>query len=751
MSKTLKIWSGLGLGLIVLVLAGLYRTALAQEAPAPAPTVAAEPKAPVAPKPEDVRAEREKFDRLGSRVSRILAAVIPRVHLFQQPVSDAIAAKAVDLYLDALDPDRIFFLRSDEEQFRRDSANLARDFRDGNLAFAWQVQDRFDARVRNRLEFVRQTLSQGFDLQSKEEYEWRRNKAMRAADEAAWDDLWRRKLQHEYVARMVSVKLAEDSGTKEEPAAATGSVRTPGAAELEREVIANGGAEGLEDRELTPEEFLAKRYRQYERLIGAPDSETIVAAFLSSFTMAYDPHSEYMSPMQTEDFDINMKLKLVGIGAVLTSEDGAAKIERIMPGGPAELDGRLQPGDRIIAVGQDDQTPEEILHLPLSRAVRKIRGSKGSRVTLVYWPAGDISGSTERRIELVRDEVKLEESAAKSKVVELPGADGQVRRMGLITLPEFYADFKPAGDSEARRCSTDVKRLLKELEGQNIDGIALDLRNNGGGSLQDAIDLAGFFIRSGPIVQVRSARQVEVHSDPDPEMLYAGPMVVLVNRMSASASEIVAAALQDYGRAIVIGDSKTHGKGSVQALLPLEVRGADLGSFKVTNASFYRINGQSTQVEGVKSDIVVSSVFDGMKIGEEYLENAMPWSVVDPAFYATLSDQAPPMDILRGQSEQRRNGDAAFQKREELLKRIRERTNANRISLNFEERLAMARADRELNEEQRKLMGATPANDESPTQDAVLMEALRVLSDICRWRDALRGSSPQEEVLAEAA
>ena len=750
MNKTFKL--GCGLGLAVLWLTGPYRPSLAQEVPAPAPAIEAEAGGIVTPAAEDVLAEREKFDRLGSRVSRILSAVIPRVHLFQQPVSDAIAAKAVGLYLDALDPDRIFLLRSDEDEFRRDSASLARDFRDGNMAFAWRVHDRFNGRVRNRLEFVRRTLEQGFDLQSHEQYEWRRSKTLRAADEAAWDDLWKRKLQHEYVARLVSVKLAEESGADAAPApAAASSGRTPAAADLEREVISNGGENGLEDRELAPEEFLAKRYRQYERLIGTPDAETIVASFISSFTMAFDPHSEYMSPMQTEDFDINMKLKLVGIGAVLTSEDGAAKIERIMPGGPAEIDGRLQPGDRIIAVGQGDRKPEEILHLPLSRAVRKIRGSKGSRVTLVYWPASDISGATERRIVLVRDEVKLEESAAKSKVVELPGDDGRVRRMGLITLPEFYADFKPSGDAEARRCSTDVKRLLKELMGQKIDGIALDLRNNGGGSLQDAIDLAGYFIRSGPIVQVRSARQVEVHSDPDPEMIYDGPMVVLVNRMSASASEIVAAALQDYGRAIVVGDSKTHGKGSVQALLPLDVRGDDLGSFKVTNASFYRINGQSTQVEGVKSDIVVSSVFDGMKIGEEYLENAMPWSVVDPAFYATLADQAPPMDLLRRKSEQRRNGDAAFQKREELLHRIRERTNANMISLNFEERLAMARADRVLNDEQRALMGADAEDDEAPGQDAVLLEALRVLSDICLWRDTLRGSAPKEEALAEAA
>ncbi len=723
--------------------------AAATPAPAGAPTVTGPSDAG---KARDAAADRQKFERIGARVMRVLTAVIPRAHLFQQPINDSIAAKAVELYLDTLDPDRIFFLQSDEDAFRRESPALTRAFRDGDLSFAWRVYERFQERVRNRMEFVRGALQQKFDLASHETYEWKRSKVARAADEAAWDALWKKKLLNEYVTRVVSVKMADESGKAQadKPAAAG---RRPSSLDMEKELVENGGEDGAKDRNLTPEEFLAKRYRQYDRVLSTPDAETVVAAFISSFTMAYDPHSEYMSPMQAEDFDINMKLKLVGVGAVLTPEDGAAKIDRVMPGGPADRDGRLQPGDRIIAVGQGDQEPEDILQLPLSRAVKKIRGEKGSKVTLVYWPANDVSGTTEKRITLVRDEVKLEDAAAKSRVVDIPGDDGRVRHMGLITLPEFYADFNPGKNAEPRRCSSDVKQLIKELVGRKVDGIALDLRDNGGGSLTDAIEMAGFFIRSGPVVQVRNARQVDVLSDPDPEMLYDGPMVVLVNRMSASASEIVAAALQDYGRAVVIGDSKTHGKGSVQALLPLEIRGDDLGSFKVTNASFYRINGQSTQVEGVKSDIVVSSVFDGMKIGEEYLPNAMPWSVVDPAFYATLAEQAPPLDVLRKKSENRRTADEAFQKREALLGRVRDRTNAETISLNLDERLAMARADRELNEAQRKLMGleADDKDKDAPQKDPVLMEALRVLSDISAWRESLHPSKNADSSLANAA
>jgi carboxyl-terminal processing protease len=734
-----------------LLRSGLCAAALLVAAPGPA----AEPPA----------LEKDAFVATGARAARVLSAIIPRAHLFHQPVTDAIAAKALDLYFDALDFDRTFFLASDLEEFRREIPRLARAFRDGDLAIAFRIYDRYQERVRDRLAFVETQLNAGFDLQSTEAYLWRRRNAPRAATPAEWDALWRRKLQHEYVARLVAVQLAAETPEAAAETAVNGSRRRPDAAEAERRQIAGGDGSAGRDAHLTPEEFLRRRYRQFDAMLRTQDAEQVVDRFLSAFTSAFDPHSEYMSPARTEDFDINMKLMLVGIGAQLMPEDGAAKIERVIPGGPADRDGRLQPGDRIIAVGQGDEPPEDILHMPLYRAVRKIRGEKGTPVTLVYWPANDISGSTEHRVTLIREEVKLEEQAAKRRIIELPGDDGRPRKLGLITLPEFYADFRPGPGQEPRRSATDVRRILEELRAEGVEGIALDLRNNGGGSLPDAIEMAGFFIRSGPVVQVRDARQVQVLSDPDPAVVYDGPMVVLINRMSASASEIVAAALQDYGRAILIGDSKTHGKGSVQSLLPLEVRGERLGSFKVTTANFYRISGGSTQVKGVEPDIIVPSVFDGMELGEEFLPNAMPWTMVDPAFYATLVNQAPPVDVLRAQSSRRRAEDEAFQTRASLLERIRARVNAETISLNLEERLAMARADRELDRMQRTLLGGeTPEEaamnlddaESADTPDAVaegaverdpvLMEAMRILGDIVDYQIALK---PEVDVAAK--
>ena len=333
---------------------------------------------------------------------------------------------------------------------------------------------------------------------------------------------------------------------------------------------------------LSPEEFIINRYEELLSTMQSFDEEMLLQRYLSAFSQVYDQHSDYLTPSVVEDFDINMKLSLVGIGAMLRPDEGAAKIVRIIPGGPAEIDGRLQPGDKIIAVAQGDEEPESIY--TTTQAVRKIRGEIDSKVVLTIIPAEDKSG-TRTKSKLVRAEVKLEEQAAKSTLHEIESDSGETHKLGVITLPDFYADFKAtqANEINAGRASTDVKRLLKELQQEDIDGLIVDLRNNGGGSLVEAVDIAGLFIPSGPIVQVKERKGIKILPDADPEINYKGPLIILVNRLSASASEILAAALQDYKRAIIVGDEHTHGKGTVQTLLSL---GERKGSLKLTTQGF---------------------------------------------------------------------------------------------------------------------------------------------------------------------
>lgn len=688
--------------------------------------------------PATTRAHSDDIIATGRKAARVLAAMLPRTHLQRIELDDAIAARAFDLFIDSLDFDRTWLLTSDVDEFRRDVTRLDDMLRAGDLSFAFRVNDRFMERMRDRIEFVNRVLMEGIVTTNRDTYVWRRRDAPRAADTNEWNELWRRKITNEYISRLVAVELARSSATN---AAATNAASAAAAADSRKVEPDLADVEGdRRDPHLTPEDFIRRRYRQFRTVLEDSDEESLIDRFLSAFTQAFDPHSEYMTAARTEDFDISMRLSLVGIGAQLSSEDGAAKIERLIPGGPAERDGRLQVGDRIIAVGQGDEEPVDVLHWPLYKVVRLIRGEKGTRVTLVYWPASDVSGATERRITLVRDEVRLEEQAAKSRVREVEASRGRRYRFGIVSLPEFYADFK-ARSGEARRSSTDVRNRLQDLIREGVQGIALDLRNNGGGSLPDAIEIAGLFIRSGPIVQVRDLRGVQVLSDPDPAIVYDGPLVVLVNRSSASASEIVAAALQDYGRAVIIGDRKTHGKGTVQTLLPLDNRNSSLGSLKVTTAAFYRIAGGSTQMRGVAPDIVLPSFLDAMEVGEEFLPHALPWTVVDPAYYAVLLDMVPPLDVLRERSERRRAEAPAFQARAALIARFQRRMNTAEISLNLEERLRTARTDRELDEAQRAATRAG-GEDSDDSADLVLQEALQVLLDIARWREVSRSAEP---------
>lgn len=670
------------------------------------------------------------------RLGKTLSVLMPRAHFLHLAVDDEIAKRALDLYIDALDYDHTYFMAKDIEEFRAKVTDLDDAFKRGDMTMAFTIFNRFRERVTDRAAFVENMLKKAPDVSKDESYTWKRKDSPWAADEAAWNDLWRRKIKHEYVTREVAVKLAPPKETAAKDAAAPEDRRDPSGSE--KNVVQ--GADTLEDLQLATTEFVIKRHRQFKIIMDDSDEEFALDRYVSAFTQSYDPHSDYMSPASTEDFDMTMSLSLSGIGAQLVSEDGAAKITRIMPGGPVERDGRLKVGDRIVAVGEAGKDVIDILHWPLYKAVRKIRGPKGTKVTLVVWPASDITGATEKKVDLTRDEIKLEEQAAKASVKEIPGPNGKTFKLGVLTLPEFYADFKAGG--AGRRASTDVRNLLVDLKKQGIEGLAFDLRNNGGGSLPDAIEIAGLFIHSGPVVQVKDSRGVQVLGDPDPDMVYDGPMVVLCNRMSASASEIVAAALQDYGRAVVIGDSKTHGKGSVQTVVPLDGDEKKLGSLKMTSAAFYRIAGGSTQLKGVVSDIVIPSVFDTMEMGEEFLPHALPYSVVDQAFYATLVDQYPPIAELRDASKIRRDNDSRFKVRTDLLSRLEKRMAGKEITIKFDDRMKLAKSEKELDDLQR----AAGDDGEETTKDGkvdeekkfkedlVLQESLRVLADIVAWK-----------------
>ena len=651
------------------------------------------------------------------RIAARVADRLPHVHLNRNKFDDSIATNALAIFIDSFDFDRTYFLASDIAEFQQQATLLDDQIKDGDTSFAQVVFERFKERVLDRVAYVNQLLDKGFDLTVDETYRWKREKELWAATEAEWNELWRKKVKNEYVGRVAMLE-----------------VPTPEEDEKDLKAEAEESGEAVEEEKvLSPEEFVRERYEQYQKVVETNfDEENILQRYLSAFTQSYDPHSDYLSPRGVEDFDIHMSLSLVGIGAMLKTDDGAAEITKIIAGGPADQDGRLKAGDKIIAVAQGNETPVSIMHWPLSKAVRLIRGEVGTEVVLTIIPAEDKTGTRTKRLHLIRDKVKLEEQAASGDVFDSVGTNALPHRLGVVTLPEFYADFEAArrGDSDARSASTDILNILNRFATNQVDGVILDLRNDGGGSLPEAITITGMFIPLGPVVQVRESRGVSVLPDGDPTTVYSGPLVVLVNRISASASEIVAAALQDYGRAVIVGDSKTHGKGTVQTVQPLSRLSDDLGSLKVTTASFYRIAGGSTQMRGVVPDIVLPSLFDTLEIGEEFLPNALPWSQVNKAYYRLWSPSVKPLlPALKEQSEQRMDNNPAFTSFLAKRERIRSRMETPEISLLLTERVEEIMAEQELENIQTSMLSDS-TDDEKKQEDPTLDETLLILSDL---------------------
>jgi carboxyl-terminal processing protease len=553
-------------------------------------------------------------------------------------------------------------------------------------------------------------------------------------------------MKNEVLVQLVNRKLDEE----EAAAKSSSSANAPAAGKagstgdhvpVAAQPVAGGKAADGKDKADTPEENLIKKYRQYATVLTEPDEEAVLQHFLSALARAFDPHTDYMSPASKEDFDMEMNLTLCGVGAVLSMEDGALKIVEVMPGGPVDRDGRIKEGDKIVGVRQDGGEMEDVTWQPMKKSIKKIRGPKGTRVTLEIIPRSDPSGATKKQIELVRDEIKLEDQAATGRV-ETVTFDGRTNRLGYIYLPGFYGtmDKKPS-DPGYRSASMDIARYLAEFNASGVDGLVLDLRGDGGGSLREAVMLSALFVPSGPVVQIRDIRSVGcLPIPPGNPTAFKKPMVVLTDRASASASEIVAGHLQDTGRAVVLGDNRTHGKGTVQTVLGMGPE--KYGSTKITTARFYRIDGRSTQVEGVAADIHLPSLLDSLDIGEDKLTYALPFSRIAPADYRLCWNQHKFVPELREASRERLKGDERYIRHLENVAGMRRIADREEVSLALGPRkrqMAEDRALRELDEEEKEDDDDETAakkrrrkRNDRGRDDVVLDESFKVLMDLIR-------------------
>src|SRR5580700_6613779 len=572
-------------------------------------------------------------------------------HYTHQPLTDEISRKFLRTYLELLDFSHLFFTQQDVDAINaKYGTSIDDDILLGNLKPAYEIYDLYQKRVDARVAKVKELLKQPPDFKTDGTIELSRQKAPWPKDQAEADELWRGCIANELLQEKLSEHPIE-----------------PGP------------------------QLVARRYDRLARNVHEEDKDEQMKLFLDALAQTYDPHSEYLSKADVKNFSINMGLSLVGIGAMLRSEDGFAKIETLVPGGPAQTDGRLKVGDKITAVAQGSADYVDVRDMRLDKVVEMIRGKKGTHVRLLAIPADAPDPSKRKSVELVRDEIKLKDQEARADIIIKKDGEGNPVKLGWITLPSFYADM----DRHQKSTTRDVLALLKRLKKENITGLVVDLRRNGGGSLEEAISLTGLFLKSGPIVQTKSSNgNVVVSSDPDPGVAYSGPMVVLTSRQSASASEIFAAALQDYGRAVIVGDKNTFGKGTVQTILDigrytslLGSRSQEDGALKLTIQKFYRVAGGSTQLHGVASDIVLPTLTDLPEFGEGALKNALPYDEVTKARYTKWSDSHSLfIDQLRRRSEERVKNDPEFHYVMDDIGRLRHKLDENRISLNEDQR-----------------------------------------------------------------
>ncbi len=636
------------------------------------------------------------------QATQIILQLMQQYHYSPVSVDDELSEQIFTRFLDTLDPQKNFLLKSDIDSFGELRQELDDVIRTSQLKPVFEIFNHFRSRVQERAAFAQELLTQDFDYTIDETYTFDREASDWAESEQALDELWRKRVKND----VLNLRLAEQS----------------------------------EDDSI---ETLEERYDRMERRVVQLSSNDVFQMFINAYTLSVEPHTSYFSPRSSENFQINMSLSLEGIGAALTTEGEFTVIRNVIAGGPAALSEKLSSDDRIVGVGQGKNNEiVDVVSWPLNDVVDLIRGPKGSTVRLKVLLASAAAGAPPEIITLVRDKIKLEEQAAKKSVVEITRA-GNTQRFGVIDLPTFYLDSaaRRQGQADYRSTTRDVRRLLKELESEDggVDGVIIDLRGNGGGSLIEATQLTGLFIKSGPVVQIRNADgEVDAQTDDDSTIAYDGPLAVLVNRNSASASEIFAAAIQDYGRGIVLGEP-TFGKGTVQTVAPLD-RDGKLGQLKITMAQFFRVNGDGTQFRGVTPDVIFPTAMDSEAHGERGLDNALPWDEVTEARYKKWPNANSDYTQVRTLHEQRYRADDSFTLLIDELEsqRIaRERTEISLVEKVRQEENDTRNEDRAEREElYRKAFGFSASNggeddsDEDGVSDIILLEAANVLSDV---------------------
>lgn len=611
-------------------------------------------------------------EALEAETAKLVVQMIPQFHVSRKGVDDRVSSMLLDSFLKNLDPAKLYFQQSDIDEFAKFRLSLDDSLKVGDVQFGYDVFKRYRERLVVQLTKAHALIDASQDFSVDESMIIKGDDQPWARTQEEIDERWRKRIKYD----LLQFKL--DDETDEE-----GKKR------------------------------LHSRYRTVQRNIEQMKQIEMLELYLTSLTTCFDPHSTYMAPESAEDFDIQMQLSLVGIGASLRSEDGYTIVNEVMPDGPAGHDGRLKAKDKIIGVGQATGDIEKVFEIRLSDVVRKIRGKLGTKVRLEV-----LTDLTRETViyELTRDKVALTDSAAKGEIISTQDRLGRPGKIGIINLPSFYRNFAATEEKDEKSAAVDVQKILEEFRDQGgVDAVVMDLRGNGGGALSEAIEISGHFIDQGPVVQVKDPTgRVKELEDELPGALYTGPLVVICNRMSASASEIFAGVIKDYRRGIVIGDTTTHGKGTVQNLMPVSARqafrpfggGEDRGRLKLTIQQFYRVNGDSTQNRGVRSDVVLPSLLDHLDEGESGLDNALPFDQIRNARFNPGKLVSPEyVAALQKNSETRMTGNADFKKIEQGIQRFIERKNRKDVSLQESVLREERDTDKAVSEEVKKQTG----------------------------------------------